>query len=70
MPSTPGVQPKKEMNPLIAVVIIHVIWGLFGLSDGIGGFFGAMFAGIAGWIIPINYLGYAIIEWIYNQINE
>lgn len=61
---------KKEMNPIVAVVIIHIIWGLFGLSDGIGGFFGAMFAGIAGWIIPINYLGYIIIEWIYNQINE
>lgn len=63
-------QEPKEMNPIIAVAIIHVIWGLFGLSDGIGGFFGAMFAGIAGWIIPINYLAYAIIEWIYKQINE
>ena len=63
-------QEPKEMNPIIAVAIIHVIWGLFGLSDGIGGFFGAMFAGIAGWIIPINYVAYMIIEWIYKQINE
>lgn len=69
--SNSNIKPtKKEMNPIVAVVIIHIIWGLFGLSDGIGGFFGAMFAGIAGWIIPINYLGYIIIEWIYNQINE
>lgn len=63
-------QEPKEMNPFIAVAIIHVIWGLFGLSDGIGGFFGAMFAGIAGWIIPINFVAYMIIEWIYKQINE
>lgn len=66
----PPKTPNKEMNPIIAVVIIHVIWGLFGLSDGIGGFFGAMFAGIVGWIIPINFAAYAAIEWIYKQMNE
>ena len=61
---------EEEMNPVVAVIIIHVIWGLFGLSDGIGGFFGAMFAGIAGWIIPINYVAYFIIEWIYKKMSE
>ena len=50
------------------ILIIHSIWGLFGADDGIGGFFGAFAAGIAGWIIPINYVGYYIIAWIRKQM--
>lgn len=66
--SNPMPKQEKEINPIVAIAIIHFIWGLFGISDGIGGFFGAMFAGIAGWIIPINFAGYALLNWIYKNI--
>lgn len=66
--TNPTPKQEKEINPIVAIAIIHFIWGLFGISDGIGGFFGGMLAGIAGWIIPINYAGYALLNWIYKNI--
>ena len=62
---------EKELNPIVAVLIIHCIWGLFGIGDShVGSFWGFLsgaFAGIAGWIIPINQLGFYIIRWIYKH---
>lgn len=62
---------EKELNPIVAVLIIHCIWGLFGIGDHtmgpVFGFLVAAFAGIAGWIIPINLLGFHIMRWIYKH---
>lgn len=61
---------KKETNFLVIVIIVHVIWGVvFAYND--VSFVAGMFAGIIGWIVPpINYVGYFIINWIYNKLNE
>lgn len=68
------VEEERKVNPVVAVLIIHCIWGLFGIGDGhsepLLGFLGAAVAGLAGWIIPINYLGYYAIEWIYKKLNQ
>lgn len=65
---------EKEINPIVAIVIIHVIWGIIGVADSkdgdIGDFFFGMLAGIAFWLIPINFVAYYIINWIYKQINK
>lgn len=61
---------KKETNNIVIVIIVHVIWGVvFAYND--VSFVAGMFAGIIGWIVPpINYVGYFIINWIYNKLNE
>lgn len=58
------------------IVIIHVVWGIIAVctkgryDTGIEAFFMGMFAGIAGWILPINFLGYYLLNWIWKGIKN
>jgi len=60
---------EKEINPIVAVLIIHTVWGLCIMSPR-DEFWEGFLCGIAGWIFPINMIGYYILNWIYQKINE
>lgn len=60
---------KKELNPIAAVIIVHLIWGMIFAANG-GNFVTGMFVGAFGWLFYINFIAYAIIDWIYEKITE
>ena len=60
---------EKEINPIVAIVIIHTVWGFCIMLSG-DEFWEGFLCGIAGWIFPINMIGYYILNWIYQKINE
>ena len=60
---------EKEINPIVAILIIHLIWGFCYMSSG-DKFWEGFILGIGGWIFPINMIGYYILNWIYKKINE
>lgn len=60
---------SNDLNPIIVVVIIHIIWGLIVAING-DNFFIGVFAGIFGWLFGINFLAYGIIAWIYEKLTE
>lgn len=66
--SSSNTKEEKEINPIVAAVIIHLIWGIWGAID--GNFWMGVLAGIGGWIFPINMIGYYILNWLYKKINE
>lgn len=59
----------KDLNPIIVVVLIHILWGLIVAINGDNFFFG-VFAGIFGWLFGINFIAYGIIAWIYEKLTE
>ena len=60
---------KNELNPVAAVIIVHLIWGMIFAANG-GNFLTGMFVGAFGWLFYINFIAYAIIDWIYGKITE
>ena len=60
---------KKEINPIVAVIIVHLIWGTIFVANG-GNFLAGMFVGAFGWLFYVNFIAYAIIDWIYEKITE
>jgi len=67
--STSREKKKTEINFIVAVVIIHVIWGILFAANN-GNFIVGMFVGIFGWLFYINFIAYAIIAWIYEKLTE
>lgn len=59
----------KDLNPIIVVVLIHILWGLIVAINGDNFFFGVC-AGIFGWLFGINFIAYGIIAWIYEKLTE
>lgn len=66
---TSNKKTSNDLNPIIVVVIIHMIWGLIVAING-DNFFIGVFAGIFGWLFGINFLAYGIIAWIYEKLTE
>ena len=68
-PKTPTKKTTKELNIFIAVIIIHLIWGIGSIMGG-NDFWEGFFIGIVGWLVGVNYIGYFILDFIYKKINE
>lgn len=66
---TSNKKTSNDLNPIIVVVIIHMIWGLIVAING-DNFFIGVFAGIFGWLFGINFIVYGVIAWIYEKLTE
>ena len=60
---------EKEINPIVAILIIHLVWGIGAAMSG-NDFWMGVVAGIGGWFFAINMIGYYILNWIYKKLNE